>query len=382
MKNPESPEVAELLKRFYDSQTAECVIVFDANAVVQGWAKGSEELLGWEKQEAIGKPFSSIFTPEDLERQIDVQELNVAKADNFAEDDRWHVRKDGSRIWVTGTLSAVKGDDGSLLGYVKVMRDRTDMRVKIERQQAESEALRSELQKTQLFLHTIGHEVRNPLAPLFMAVQLLRNKELSPIAANALDVINRQIAVIKGLADDLMDIARSSHGGIALVLEKVNVQELLANVVADLMPTADGKGVTLRAILQETPTLIEGDRRRLTQVFLNLLGNSIKYTPSGGTVIVKAAEEVDEVVVRFEDSGIGIPSEILPRIFEFFTQDTTAKKVAPGGLGVGLGLVREIVEAHHGVVAARSAGVNRGSEFTVRLPLTQPQTPLAIPAFN
>lgn len=126
-------------------------------------------------------------------------------------------------------------------------------------------------------------------------------------------------------------------------------------------------------MLQEGPIHVQADRRRLTQVVLNLLGNALKYTPSGGTVFLKAGEEVNEVVVRVEDTGIGIGVEMLPRIFEFFTQDGDARRMAPGGLGVGLGLVRQIVEQHGGTVAARSAGQGQGSEFTVRLPLQCPE---------
>jgi len=122
-------------------------------------------------------------------------------------------------------------------------------------------------------------------------------------------------------------------------------------------------------VFQEGPITLQADRRRLTQVVLNLLGNALKYTPSGGTVFLKAGEEVNEVVIRVEDSGIGIGADMLPRIFEFFTQDAGARRMAPGGLGVGLGLVRQIVELHGGTVAARSAGQGKGSEFTVRLPL-------------
>lgn len=369
----------QILESFYSTETGEAIIVCDAAGIVRGWARASEALLGWSYAQAIGKSISEIFTPEDREKGIDLYEIEVARTKGSAEDDRWHLRCDGSRVWVTGTLSAVHAQDGSIRGFVKVLRDRTDLRTKIENNDKEREALREAMQRSQLFLHTLGHELRNPLAPLSIAVHLLAGQETSPASTQAIEVINRQIAVLKGLADDLMDLARAQRSGFELEVEQVHVQELLSDVLTDLTPSADAKGIKLLAVMQETPILIEADRRRLTQVVLNLLGNALKYTPSGGTVFVKAGEEVDEVVVRVDDTGIGIDAAMLPQIFEFFTQDASARKLAPGGLGVGLGLVRQIVSEHGGTVAARSQGLGKGSEFTMRLPLKRPVAPFSSP---
>lgn len=367
----------QILESFYATETGEAIIVCDASGIVRGWARASEALLGWSSTQAVGKSISEIFTPEDREKGIDLYEIEVARTKGSAEDDRWHLRRDGSRVWVTGTLCAVHAQDGSIRGFVKVLRDRTDLRTKIENNDKEREALREALQRAQLFLHTLGHELRNPLAPLSMAVHLLGSRETSPASAQAIKVINRQIAVLKGLADDLMDLARAHHSGFELEVERVHVQELLSDVLTDLAASADAKGIKLQAVMQESPILIEADRRRLTQVVLNLVGNALKYTPSGGVVFIKVGEEVDEVVVRVDDTGIGIDAAMLPRIFEFFTQDASARKLAPGGLGVGLGLVRQIVSEHGGTVAARSQGLGKGSEFTVRLPLKRPVNPFS-----
>lgn len=363
---------SELLASYHASPSGDAVVVLDAAGIVRSWSRGSEVLLGWSAEEVIGQSIAVIFTSEDRARKIDQYELDVARTKGHAEDDRWHLRRDNSRVWVTGTLTGVKADDGTLLGFVKVMRDRTDLRTKIEHLERERDAVNERLQRTQLFLHTLGHELRNPLAPLTMAAHLISTRETNALHGNAIKVVNRQIAVLKGLADDLMDLARAHHAGFELVHERVHVQQLLADALGDLQPHADAKGIRLLAVLQEAPIHVQADRRRLTQVVLNLLGNALKYTPSGGTVFLRAGEEVNEVVVRVEDTGIGIGADMLPRIFEFFTQDGDARKMAPGGLGVGLGLVRQIVEQHGGTVAARSPGQGLGSEFTVRLPLQRP----------
>jgi PAS domain S-box-containing protein len=380
LTHPESPGfVRQVLDAFMSGDTGQAVIVLDANGIVRGWPRTSEVMLGWTAEQAIGQSISVIFTPEDRDRKIDVFELEVARASGHAEDDRWHVRRDDSRVWVTGTLTCIRREDGSVLGFVKAMRDRTDLRAKIERHEAELDKLQGQLQRSQLFLDTLGHELRNPLGPLSMAVHLLGARETAPASTQALQVMRRQIAVLSGLAEDLMDLARAHHDGFQLVLERVHVQQLLEDALNDLQPAAQAKGIVLRAVLQQGPIELQADRRRLTQVVLNLLGNALKYTPSGGTVFLKAGEEVNEVVIRVEDSGIGIGAEMLPRIFEFFAQDAGAKKLAPGGLGVGLGLVRQIVGLHGGTVAARSPGHGLGSEFTVRLPL-QRTAPTTLPA--
>lgn len=362
-----------LLASYHASPSGDAFIVLDAGGFVRGWSRASEVLLGWTAEQAMGQSISVIFTSEDRGRRIDDYELEVARIKGHAEDDRWHVRQDQTRVWVTGTMTAVRDEDGTLLGFVKVMRDRTDLRTKIEHLERERDTLQERLQRAQLFLHTLGHELRNPLAPLSMAVHLMGTRDTGSASAQAVQVIQRQIAVLKGLADDLMDLARAHHDGFELVLEPVHVQQLLSDALQDLQPNALAKGIEVLAVFQDSPITLQADRRRLTQVVLNLLGNALKYTPSGGTVFLRAGEEVDEVVIRVEDSGIGIGADMLPRIFEFFTQDAGARKMAPGGLGVGLGLVRQIVELHGGTAAARSAGQGKGSEFTVRLPMLRPE---------
>ncbi len=360
--------VRTVLEGFYETSTAQAIIVMDAQGIVQGWANASEELLGYTAEEAIGKPLSDIFTPHDLSQKIDVYEFEVARADGFAEDDRWHMRKDGSRVWVTGTLSAVRGPDGTVLGFVKIMRDRTDLRGKMEFIDISNAREREQARRTELFLGTLGHELRNPLGTLTLVSQLMEARDKSDELARDVEVMKRQLAVLNGLAGDLMDVARGRHDGFDLSLGRVHLQQLLSEAISDLKVTAKQKNVSLTPLLQQGPIYIQADARRMTQAIVNLVGNALKYTQAGGEVFLKLVEEVDEIVIRVEDTGLGISGEMLPRIFEFFTQDPEARKMAPGGLGVGLGLVRQIIEAHGGTVAARSPGAGKGSEFTVRLP--------------
>ena len=169
--------VRTVLETFYEHGISEAVIVMDAQGLIRGWPPSAQELLGYTEDDAIGQPISRIFTPSDLNRKIDLYELEVARKDGYAEDDRWHMRKDGTQVWVTGTLSAVRDTNGVIRGFVKIMRDRTDLRTKIERLEKDGLDRFDENSRTKLFMHTLGHELRNPLAPLSLAVKLLEGKE-------------------------------------------------------------------------------------------------------------------------------------------------------------------------------------------------------------
>jgi PAS domain S-box-containing protein len=364
-------QVASLLRKYLAADQAHAIITIDLNGLVTGWLCGAEHILGYRAEEIVGHNISRIFTPEDRQKGIDGYELAVASEHALSEDERWHVRKDGTRIWVTGTMTALKDDGGRLLGFVKVMRDRTDLRTRIERQDAEVQKLHDARDRVEIFLQTLGHELRNPLGALSFAAQLIGRGQTAPGPMQATQVIKRQIAVLQGLADDLMDMARIETDNLELRPERLKLQAIIRDAEAAFREQCEKKHQHLTAMLPEVPIFLDADPNRLQQVLLNLIGNAVKYTPSGGRIWIKAVEEAGEAVIRIQDTGIGISAEMLPRIFEFFTQDAAAKKHAPGGLGVGLAVVRQLVELHHGTVAARSGGAGKGSEFVVRLPLAQ-----------
>jgi signal transduction histidine kinase len=194
----------------------------------------------------------------------------------------------------------------------------------------------------------------------------------NPVLDGAFQVISRQVGALSRLAEDLMDITRLETGKVELNLKQVDLRHVLADAVAGLQKAATDKAIHLEAIMPAVELKVEIDEARFQRLLLNLLNNAIKYTPKGGSIWVKAAQEGDEVVFRVEDTGIGIAADVLPSIFELFTQEMRAAGMAPGGLGIGLTMVKEIAELHGGSVQARSAGVGKGSEFMVRLPTRRP----------
>jgi signal transduction histidine kinase len=218
--------------------------------------------------------------------------------------------------------------------------------------------------------------LRNPLAPLLNAVELIQmTVPDTEDLGFALGLVRRQVQFMQRLVDDLLDVTRISTGKVQLQNEFVHVQELLQRVAEICRPEIEEHHQKFEVILTSTPVVIEADPARLQQVFVNLLHNATKYTPEGGDVWLKQTVEDEAAVVRVVDTGIGIAPEMLPRIFDLFTQEESARTKSPGGLGIGLALVKDLVALHGGQVLVRSDGRDKGSEFTVRLPFKQAHSP-------
>ncbi len=233
-----------------------------------------------------------------------------------------------------------------------------------------NQQLRREHGRKDEFLAMLAHELRNPLSPLVNSIEILRRVELSaPLAQRQLDVMARQLGQLTHLVDDLLDVARVSRGLIELRREPLPVAEVLEAAVDAVRPALEARRHRLQTRGLDAPLHVNGDRVRLTQVFANLLQNAVKYTDPGGTIAISATPDGGRVSVVVRDTGVGIPPEMLPRVFELFTQVPVAMDRAQGGLGIGLTLVKTLVELHGGHVSAHSVGLGAGSTFTVSLPL-------------
>ncbi|HEY1230504.1 MAG TPA: PAS domain-containing sensor histidine kinase [Ramlibacter sp.] len=368
-----TPQARELLDLALHTQRDYALVLLDADGIVVGWLGGAERIFGYTADEMLGHQVSVLFAPEDVARKLDVHELEVARRNSDSQDDRWHVRKDGTRIWVTGTVTALR-DEGGLRGYIKIMRDRTDERIGAENRANHVDAADVALDRTHRFLQTLGHELRNPLAPIKNAAYIARRGSNDPRVQKAADTIVAQVGVLERLTSDLMDVSRLQHRKLDLQLSEFDIRALLEDEAAGQRLPATAKDIRLDAVLPAHPLPLVADASRVRQAVSNLLVNAIKYTPAGGTVWLKATQEAQDIVIRVQDTGIGIAPHVLPRIFELFTQESRASDLVPGGLGVGLAIVAQIAELHGGIAQARSAGTGKGSEFTLRLPRGGPQS--------
>jgi signal transduction histidine kinase/CheY-like chemotaxis protein len=237
------------------------------------------------------------------------------------------------------------------------------------------DALREADRKKDEFLAILAHELRNPLAPLRTGLEILKRAGGNlALAENVCDMMDRALTQSVRLVDDLLDISRISRGKLVLKKERVELAAVVRAAVETSRPFVDEKEHELTVTLPSAPVLLDGDPVRLSQVIANLLNNAAKYSDNGGRIQLLAKVESDEALVSVKDSGVGIATEDLPRVFEMFAQLDTASERSQGGLGIGLSLVKALVEMHGGTIEARSAGIGRGSEFVVRLPVASSQT--------
>jgi signal transduction histidine kinase/ActR/RegA family two-component response regulator len=228
----------------------------------------------------------------------------------------------------------------------------------------------TEVQLRDQFLAMLGHELRNPLSAMLLAVELIEGGDPDPGKHAA--VIRRQGEHLARLVDDLLDVARVTQGKVSLRRQQVELDDVVARSVQSLRAASRSRSIAVEFRAPASPAWVEGDRVRLEQIVGNLLANAIKYSAVGGRVMLSVEPSEDEVVLRVKDEGVGIPPEVLPRVFDLFVQAERTLDRSQGGLGIGLTLVRRLTELHGGSVSATSAGTGEGSEFVVRLPLAPP----------
>jgi PAS domain S-box-containing protein len=246
----------------------------------------------------------------------------------------------------------------------------------IERVRATEALVEADRRKSE-FLATLAHELRNPLAPIRTGLELLRPEHAKPeLQASVRAMMERQVGHMVHLINDLLDIARVSSGKVVLKVEPVTLAAVVASAVETSMPLIESARHTLKLDLPPQPVVLAVDLVRISQVLSNLLSNAAKYTPPGGRIDIAARVEGDAVVVAVRDTGIGIGAEYLPSVFDMFTQVSRSIDRSKGGLGIGLALVRHLVQLHGGSVSAESGGAGQGSSFTVRLPLGAEAAPV------
>jgi PAS domain S-box-containing protein len=343
------------------------IFTLDAGGHIMSWNVGAERIKGYRPEEIIGQHFSIFYPPEALSRGLPAHELQVAGREGRFEDEGWRVRKDGSPFWANVVITALFDSAGRPRGFAKITRDLTQRR--------RLETLEQEGRQTTEFLAMLAHELRSPLAPIRNVVEILRAREVDdPTVTWARDLIDRQVSHLSRLVDDLLDMSRITSGKISINREPLDLGALVASAVDAARPLLEERHHQLSLTLLDEHLRVEGDATRLSQVVLNLVNNAAKYTPNGGHVWVTVAREKGQAVLRVRDDGIGMAPELLPRVFDLFVQGERALDRSEGGLGIGLTLVRNLVDIHGGTVEAYSAGPGRGSEFVVRLPTLLPPT--------
>ena len=371
---PDPADIDRRLRSHAEQTTEYAELLLDGDGTVIWCNATAGHIFGYERDALVGMPLSRLFTPEDVERGIPQYELAVASASTEIDNDRWMLRADGTSFWAAGATTALRDERGEVIGFGKCLRNRTDVKEQLELLHNRVEALDAAARQKSVFLSTLSHELRNPLAPLANALQLIR---MSAPDTQRLEypvsIIERQVDFIRRLVDDLLDMTRIGAGKRALELRASDVREVIGRAAETTEPLVRQRSHRLTLHLLETPIVVKADPGRLEQVFVNLLTNAAKYTPEGGEIEVRATVDRAEAIVHVVDNGIGIHKEMQPLIFDLFTQAESATERSGGGLGLGLSIVKNLVELHGGSVQVRSDGPGKGSAFAVRLPLAEPE---------
>jgi len=492
----------ELFRLLVDNTKDYAVFIVDFEGRVLTWNPGAERVLGYAESEIIGESSFIFFTPEDVAAGVPAAEIRETIAHGRANDDRWHLRKDGRLLWVSGVMTLLRDESGQARACAKVMRDYTEtklaadalresesrlrvaldaaemgtwlwriptdeqilddslrrlmgldrheevltldhflqavhpedsgrVRAEFERCREEGgvfnvefrvrwrdgsvhwlsdhgkvfhndagdplfitgacvdvttrkhneEVLREADQKKDQFLALLAHELRNPLAPLRNGLQVMSLAHDETTIANTRDMMDRQLSHLIRLIDDLLDVSRLTENKLHLQRSRILLSDVIRNSIESARPAMQAAEHDLAVSLPPEPVYLDGDLTRLAQVFSNLLTNSAKYTERGGHISVSAQVLGADVEVSVRDDGIGIPPEAIDHIFDMFSQVDRSIERTTGGLGIGLALVKGIVEMHGGTARAFSEGPGLGSTFTVTLPVTRQQNDSAqVPA--
>ena len=311
--------------------------------------------------------------PEDRERMRAAHERAMTRAGAYQEIIRFIRPDNGRQVWLDSRGKVRYDQQGQAVGIRGVTVDVT------ERYQAELE-LREANRRKDEFLAMLAHELRNPLAPISTAADMLRfvaNNDARVTKAS--EVISRQVRHMTELVDDLLDVSRVTRGLVQLDMETVDIKSVVSSAVEQARPLIEGRNHALVVKTGSAHAAVRGDRTRLVQVIANLLNNAAKYTPQGGEITLAVASHEGEVSIDVIDNGIGIDSELLPHIFELFTQAERTPDRAQGGLGIGLALVKNMVNLHGGDVSASSEGPGKGSIFRITLPVAKQEAPAPAP---
>ena len=359
-----------------DSANDYAIITQDEEGCVTSWNKGAERLFGYTEAEMLGHPLDRLFVAEDQARGAPADELRRAREDGRAEDERWHVRKDGTRFFCCGVTTPLR--NGDFYGYAKIARDVTAReRQGQEREQAFSreQAERCDAENAAAlkdeFLAVMSHELRHPLNMIHINAELLsRMPELRQSATfmRAASAIRNSVMSQAKIIDDLMDMSRVRTGKLSLTMAPVAL-DTVAHGIVDVARGDPGARDIVIELTGGVGVPVLADVVRVEQVIMNLLSNAIKFTPAQGHVEVRLGQEDGFARLDVIDSGQGIAPSFLPHVFDMYGQSVSVTTRSKGGLGIGLALVREIVNLHGGRVEAASEGVGKGARFTLWLPL-------------
>lgn len=363
------------------------VIATDPGGAITGWNSGAEAIFGYTQDEIAGLMVSVLFTPEDRAKGVDVHEMETARRTGRAEDNRWHLRRDGSRVFCSGVTTAT--NIGGLRGYVKIARDVTSQQMteqQRERQLEQARLRRANAEAAMVlkdeFLAVMSHELKHPLNLIHVNTEIISRTAANalqaiPHAVRAMETLKHAIRTQGKIIDDLLDLSRVRTGKLTLDLVAVELVTLVGAAVEAIASDGRAAEIDIAFEASEPSVLVTGDVARLNQIVWNLLSNATKFTPPGGRILASVAVDAAYGRIDVADSGQGIDPAFLPRVFDMFGQARARASTSQAGLGIGLALVKQLAERHGGRVEGASDGLGNGARFSVWVPLYSRQLAVA-----
>jgi len=349
------------------------IISINFERIITSWNKAAELLYGYSADEAIGKPLTMLTLPEDFNEVLtNIDEIKHSKKVKIFDTERKH--SDGRHLFLEVVMSPINDEQGEVIGISTIARDMTERKRTAEKLLDREQAARRQAEQANRlkdeFLTTVSHELRTPLNAILGWSQILQTHNLDASETNkALDTITRSARAQNRLIDDLLDVSRIITGKLRLDIRAVDLPGVISAAVDAARPAAEAKNLRLQTLIDPQAELILGDPDRLQQVVWNLLSNAVKFTPKEGRVQIRLEQINSHVEIVISDTGKGIEPEFLPNVFDRFRQSDGSMTRRQGGLGLGLAIVRQLVELHGGTVSVSSAGEGQGATFTVTLPL-------------
>jgi PAS domain S-box-containing protein len=354
----------------------DAIISKTLQGIIQTWNTAAERLYGYTAQEAVGQSITLLIPPDRLDEEKEIL-AQLARGERIEHYKTVRRAKDGHLLDISLTLSPIRDAQGRIIGASKIARDISEQKRADEALQEALEGLRKADRRKDEFLAMLAHELRNPLAPLRNSLHVMRLTKDPDLVAKTRDIMDRQLSHMVRLVDDLLEVSRISLNKMELRRSMVLLSEVIKNALETARPVIQEAGHTLSVSLPPEPIHLDADLTRLAQVFSNLLINSARYTEERGQIWLTATREGNQVTVVVRDTGVGIPASALSRVFEMFSQVDRSLERSAGGLGIGLALVKGLVEMHGGTVQAESSGEGQGSTFTVRLPVLEDRVELS-----
>ena len=391
LTNLKSPEVAPYWLSALIESADDAIISKTLDGIITSWNQGAQRIFGYTAEEVIGKPITILIPPDHIDEEPAIL-ARLRAGERIEHYETVRVTKDGRLVDISLTVSPIILPDGQIVGASKIARDITDQRqarkaldeayAVAKRAQSEAEAAAREKERLykqaeessrlkEEFLATISHELRTPLSAILGWTRMLRLGQISSEdQVRALETIERNARAQAQLIDDLLDVSRIVTGKLRMDVRPADPNSFIDAAVEAVRPAADARGVRMQKVTDTGAVSIPGDPVRLQQVVWNLLSNAIKFTPRGGRVQIRSERVNSHLEIVVSDTGQGISPDFLPHVFDRFRQADQKTSRQHGGMGLGLAIVRHLVELHGGSVRAASEGVGQGATFTVMLPIT------------